>query len=178
MYDITDKRQAVALLQRYLRRLSYATEGMPHPPIDGLFGEDTRAAVLFFQERRGLTPSGAVGLADWQAIREAYLAILRDEAEGSFFSAASLPLSAGREGTEVFLLQALLAAVAEAYADGVGAPQINGRFDSETGAAVRTYQRRRLLPVSGIADLLTAEALVSDYRELARIAARPSVQGE
>ena len=154
MYDITDKRRAVALLQHYLRTLSHATDGMPHPPTDGFYDATTREAVLFFQRQRGLPPTGEVGFRDWQAIWQGYLQVLRDGVQG-----ARQPLALGDAGNEVTLLQAALAAVADAYAGGVGAPRQSGRFDSETAAAVRLFQGRRLLPASGIADAATQAAL-------------------
>ena len=164
MYDITDKRQAVFELQRYLRTISHATEGMPHAPTDGFYGDTTRAAVRFFQELTGIPITGNVGFSDWQRIYLYYLAVLRDGAEGSILPPGRLPLLAGDAGWEIFILQALLAAVAEAYADGAPPLRQSGRFDSETGAAVRSFQARRLLPRSGIVDVATWEALLTDYR--------------
>lgn len=51
---------AVVSLQTYLKQLGYNPG-----PIDGLYGPQTRAAVIQFQQKQGLDANGKVGLATW-----------------------------------------------------------------------------------------------------------------
>ncbi len=53
----------VALLQERLR-----AKGVYSGNLDGIFGEQTEAAVKAFQERSGLETDGVVGPATWQAL--------------------------------------------------------------------------------------------------------------
>jgi peptidoglycan hydrolase-like protein with peptidoglycan-binding domain len=53
----------VALLQERLR-----AKGVYSGNLDGIFGEQTEAAVKAFQARSGLETDGVVGPATWQAL--------------------------------------------------------------------------------------------------------------
>jgi hypothetical protein len=57
------RRDVVALIQTRLNDL-----GSGPLEVDGAFGPATRAAVLLFQSRRGLTADGAVGSKSWAAL--------------------------------------------------------------------------------------------------------------
>jgi len=58
-----DRGSAVRFLQSLLQRLNFA-----HGPIDGVFGADTRAAVLAFQTNRNIPRTGVVDQATWNAL--------------------------------------------------------------------------------------------------------------
>lgn len=61
---INDQGPFVSMLQLALNRAGYLTE---RP--DGIFGPNTRAAVVSFQRANRLTPDGIVGPATWRALR-------------------------------------------------------------------------------------------------------------
>ncbi|MFZ5974798.1 MAG: M14 family metallopeptidase [Bacillota bacterium] len=52
----------VKLVQSLLKRIGYDSG-----PVDGVFGSQTRQAVIAFQMNNGLTPDGIVGPATWRA---------------------------------------------------------------------------------------------------------------
>lgn len=58
--------EAVVQLQTNLTQLGYDTNGT-----DGIFGEDTKAAVMAFQRAYGLSADGVVGSATQEAIKKA-----------------------------------------------------------------------------------------------------------
>lgn len=58
---------SVKLLQSLLRRIGYNPGA-----IDGVFGQQTRLAVIAFQRNNGLTADGIVGPATW-ALLEGFL---------------------------------------------------------------------------------------------------------
>jgi len=58
-----DRGSAVRFLQSLLQRLNYAPG-----PIDGIFGADTRAAVIAFQANNNIPTTGLVDQATWNAL--------------------------------------------------------------------------------------------------------------
>ena len=164
MYNLTDQRNAIAELQRYLLEISYATEGFPHLSIDGIYGDETRAVVTQFQARNGLTQSGEADFATWQEIYRQFAAA-REARLGRplLLPPGSLPLALHASGSEVLLLQVLLNGMRETM------PQIphlhqSGHFDIETGRALRAYQAQSNLPASGILDEESWARLTRDYQ--------------
>lgn len=61
IYRIDKREEAIAEVQRYLRALSYRHPEIPHVGVDGIYGEQTRAALRAFQALFSLP---ATGLAD------------------------------------------------------------------------------------------------------------------
>lgn len=164
MYDLTDKNSAVLTLQRYLLEVSYATEGLPHLALDGLYGEETRAAVLLFQARNGLAETGEVDPVTWELLYRQFKEAEQARIEQPpLLPPGTLPLSLHTEGNEVLLMQVLLRGMGEAR-EGLPAVPLNGRFDIETQRVLREYQVQRSLPPSGILDAPTWTALTQDYQ--------------
>ncbi|MBO5052467.1 MAG: peptidoglycan-binding protein [Clostridia bacterium] len=174
MYNLTDQRNAIAELQRYLLEISYATEGLPHLSIDGIYGDETRAVVTQFQARNGLTQSGEVDLATWQEIYRQFAAA-REARVGAplLLPPGSLPLALHASGNEVLLLQVLLNGMRETM-PGIPPLHQSGHFDIETGRALRAYQGQCHLPTSGILDEESWARLTRDYqsRKCSRVHAK------
>ena len=62
---------AVRQVQQWLNQVSRAQCGMVDVTEDGIFGPETRAAVMTFQEANGLTVDGIVGRLTWDALAAA-----------------------------------------------------------------------------------------------------------
>ncbi len=67
--------QQVRLLQYMLSVLSSYIPSIPPVNIDGIYGQDTRAAVLAFQRRYQLPETGTVGETTWDTIYDQYSGI-------------------------------------------------------------------------------------------------------
>lgn len=68
----------VIILQYLLNMLSEFYDTVPAVAQDGIFGNETRQAVIAFQRLMGLTPDGVVGAATWKALYDAYLGVLEN----------------------------------------------------------------------------------------------------
>lgn len=68
--------QSVRQLQFMLRVLSEYINDIPPVAEDGIFGPQTRNAVIAFQRFAGLTPDGIVGPATWSALYDRVSAIV------------------------------------------------------------------------------------------------------
>ncbi len=62
----------VALMQRYLNKLSEKYGSIPYLKPDGIFGSLTETAVKTYQRLAGLTPDGVIGPATWNSIVDQY----------------------------------------------------------------------------------------------------------
>ncbi|HJB56357.1 MAG TPA: peptidoglycan-binding protein [Candidatus Flavonifractor intestinipullorum] len=84
----------VRVLQYMLTVLASFYNDIPAPAQDGIYGEDTRQAVLAFQRNQSLPQTGIVDAAVWQALYQAYTGI-RDTVvvDGETFPAAILDIS-------------------------------------------------------------------------------------
>ena len=75
-YDITDTRNVIRLIQKYLLELAYSYEwGIP-VSIDGIYDEKTRSAIRALQERYGLPITGIVDKATYYLLFDKYLEAL------------------------------------------------------------------------------------------------------
>jgi peptidoglycan hydrolase-like protein with peptidoglycan-binding domain len=104
-------------------------------PVDGLFAETTRQAVIAFQSARGLPADGVVASPSWTALR--------------------VERGPGSSGEAVMAIQRLLNEKRHA-----GLP-VDGVFGDTTRAALRTFQRHAGLSVTGIANPITWRALLA-----------------
>ncbi|MCX5309898.1 peptidoglycan-binding protein [Streptomyces sp. NBC_00154] len=114
------------------------TQGYTAGAADGNFGAATLSAVKAYQTTRGLPAGGIVGPKTWTAL----------------LSAGSTPtLRQGDSGAAVKRLQRSLTAALGTTVDAVGT------FGPVTATAVRTYQTRQGLAVTGIVSSNTWAAL-------------------
>ena len=73
----------VGFLQEYLDTISNSFADVPRVEINGVFGVETREAVLAFQEIFGITPTGTVSLGTWTVIASVYDDIRSGEYTGT-----------------------------------------------------------------------------------------------
>ena len=132
-------RPSVAAVQVSMRAMS-----LYNGTVDGIRGPLTRAAVMSFQRRRGLTVDGIVGPQTRRALGRRGRPRI-----------GSRLMKIGRRGWDVAALQFLLAR--RGYSPG----GIDGDFGPATDAAVRSFQRAHGLTVDGLAGPNTIRALRS-----------------
>ena len=121
---------AVRDLQEALKVLGYDPG-----PIDGMFATSTETAVKAFQQARGITADGIVGKVTWINIDEA------DQSEPV--------LKIGSTGLPVRRAQKRMSLV------GYDVGGVDGRYGTNTEAAVKKLQQQRGLAVDGVVGLQT-----------------------
>ena len=154
-------------------RLNRIAQNYPAIPkivqTDGIFVEDTEAAVRAFQEIFNLTPDGIVGRATWFAIQAIYAGVKRLnelDSEGIRLEEVTKQfpevLREGDSGTGVLSLQYYLSFLA-AYYNTIPAVTIDGSFGPSTRAAVIDLQTTFGLVPDGIVGPETWEVLYRAY---------------
>ena len=154
-------------------RLNRIAQNYPAIPkivqTDGIFVEDTEAAVRAFQEIFNLTPDGVVGRATWFAIQAIYAGVKRlNELDSEGIRLEEITkqfpevLREGDSGTGVLSLQYYLSFLA-AYYNTIPAVSIDGTFGPATRAAVVDLQTTFGLVPDGIVGEETWETMYRAY---------------
>ncbi len=161
----------VDIIQTQLNRISNNYPAIPKiTDPEGVFGIATQNAVQTFQEVFNLKPSGEVDKSTWYKIKQYYNGVkgLAELAgEGVTISEAAVPfvneLREGESGVPVVTLQYYLSILA--YFNGALAPVVrSGYFGVETVQAVERFQKFYGLPVNGVVDTATWNAITNAYK--------------
>ena len=158
MYELNDTAAAISAIQRLLRGAGYDIKP------DGIYGEETYIAVRDFQRTYGLPPTGRVDLITFETLARAFepsleyqcVSILPERLEGGV-------ISPGEISNIVVIIQSMLKTLSVIYE--LEEVELTGIYDSKTEAAIRDIQRINALPITGITDPATWNALVSEYEK-------------
>ena len=161
----------VRTLQLRLNRISDNYPSIPKiAAIDGIFAEDTQAALIRFQEIFGLTPDGIAGNTTWYTILRIYNAVKRLnelDSEGIRLEEVTKQypgaLSLGSQGLGVSNLQYFLAYLSRFYSE-IPSVTIDGIFGNQTRESVIAAQKIFGLAPDGVVGELTWNAIYNAYR--------------
>lgn len=138
----------VYALQQRLIELRYLT-GVA----DGVFGEETRNALIDFQQNNGLTADGKAGATTLRKLASSAKAATKTTPTPA--PSGVVTLREGDTGENVYILQARL------FELGYYTGRIDGRYTEETTVAVTRFQMANGLTVDGIAGKGTQNKLTS-----------------
>ena len=153
--------ESVTLLQYLLSILAQFYLTIPFLTIDGVFGDETQAAVQALQLDAGLPQTGTVDEETWDVIIDRFIGIDRTVLSNpKFFMSTSLPpaFSLGPVST----LQEMLRTIAFVNRS-LPFLRPTGRFDEETLEAVMMFQKINGFPVTGIVDRRTWDAIMNAF---------------
>ena len=140
---LDDTRTPIRNLQRWLRVISRKNGGTGEVFIDGIYGEETRRAVMEFQQKNGLVPTGEVDLNTFNAVFSEYETILSEGetlgAKPDFDSFRDKRMSYGDRFDDIYLLQVLLNVIALDDERYYVSP--SGVFDSDTLKSVELLRK-------------------------------------
>lgn len=167
MADNLNEREAVSNLQTYLRRISYFDDDIRRVPIDGIYEEDTRLAVLEFQQKYGLPLTGVADRDTWTMIFGKYSDLSDEREPPDMFSAfprspSGYELQTGDTQFLVDIVQFILEELKIDY-DTLGEVKRTGTYDDDTEKAVCEFQRLNGITVTGKVNKLTWDALAAQY---------------
>ncbi len=142
-----DRGDQVRELQHRLFQLAWLPE-----TTTGRYDAATREAVRGFQDKRGIRATGAVDQRTWKRLVKMTRTPTRDEKLNILHAGPTL-LGPGATGDAVRDLQARLAQIAWWFGD------TTGTYDRATVEAVRGFQEKRAIPVTGDVDQRTQDRL-------------------
>ena len=162
-----NEEQAISNLQRYLRQLSYFDEDIPPIVINGEWNDETRNALLIFQRKNRLSPTGSADEQTWNLLFSQYQNSLDENSPPSrvpFFPREPMgeSLGLGDVGFIVAVIQYMLSELSVLY-DELDNVEITGTFDTNTEVAITEFQKRNLFPQTGRVDKRTWDRLVKAF---------------
>lgn len=165
-----DQGDNVTTIQRRLNRVSKNYPAIPKVyPVNGIFDIGTENAVKEFQRVFDLTPDGIVGKATWYRLTFIYNNVKRLselDSEGLTLSDVERQypgdLEAGDTGLPVEALQYYLATIGN-FDNSVPIIAVDSIFGPATQNAVIAVQRKNGLPLTGIVDRATWDAIKDEY---------------
>ena len=144
-----EKGTKVRELQVRLHQLAWLPE-----TTTGLYDDATAAAVKGFQAKRGLARTGVLDRRTWQRL----VAMTDRPGHDAMFNVlhpGRTLLGTGDTGRDVRDLQARLKQLAWYFGD------VTGRYDTDTVTAVKGFQGKRVIPVTGDVDRRTLDRLTA-----------------
>lgn len=174
----------VRIAQIRLNRISTNFPSIPKIlATDGIFAEDTQAAVRRFQEVFGLTADGIIGNGTWYKIQNVYIGVKRLNdlnSEGILLDEVSAQypgaLREGDRGDGVRILQYYISYLSQFY-ETIPAVAIDGDFGASTRAAVEAVQYTFGLPADGVVGKRTWYELSNAYIGIVRTIPVEFVEG-
>ena len=152
-YRVGSRGTEIAQLQKDLTAMGYSTKG-----VDGIFGNNTKNAVIAFQRAHGLT---ADGIAGPKTLEELAYSKVQDRQTGRIVDSVKLSrnISMGSKGQDVKDLQSQLSQL------GFYKSSLDGIFGQNTRAAVINFQKSRHITADGIAGSQTKKELAEAIKE-------------
>lgn len=159
----------VIVVQQELNRISQNYPAIPKIIVDGIFGKATDNAVRVFQRIFGLTVDGIVGRKTWYELVRLYVGVLNLAelwSEGQRYYGISwtypVNLSVGDRGVQVRYLQYMLSIIGQ-YISAVPVIATDGIYGVRTRDAVYAFQRFQRLPLTGVVNTSTWNAIYDQY---------------
>lgn len=156
----------VRTIQYYLNILAYFNPALLPPPLDGVFGASTTAAVRQFQQYYGLPVTGVVNTATWNVLNRIYSETVEFLPEGYSGEYGKLYpgyfLSESMSGENIRDLQTYLSLIGENF-DAVPEIPVTGYFGPQTREAVIAFQNAFGIPANGAVGPITWNTIVQQY---------------
>lgn len=168
--ELGDTGQYINTLNYLINVVSYFDSSIPFLDLTGeVFTEDTKQAVIAFQNKYGLEATGIVNASTWAALRDAYRQTLKNipreyvTSLNEFFPGRFL--SKGMKGDDIINLQNFLYIICQ-NTKSIPGVVVNGIFDNLTEQSVKSIQRRYNLDENGIVSPIVWYRIVELSKEV------------
>lgn len=165
MISFNNNENLILEIQNYLINIRNTYPSLPLIEPTGVYDQETRNAVIAFQNIKGLPPTGSVDLRTGnELVREnnEYLRRTQTPVRIPFSSSDFQNVKIGDQRDLVYALKIMLNSFNRRFSNYIEL-QITDIYDEKTEEVVRLFQERSMLPVTGIVDIETWNALVNIY---------------
>lgn len=158
----------VVSLQYFLNLLSPFVDFIKPIPTDGIYGAQTKNAVLAFQQYKGLPQTGEVDERTWNSIYNAYKGAVDFLAEENILTEVGtepypgVVLRLGDNGPSVRVFKTYLSYISQFFYD-LPPLALSPLFDKRTQNAVTEFQRIFSLPQTGQVNETTWNTIADVY---------------
>ncbi|MBQ8961071.1 MAG: peptidoglycan-binding protein [Ruminococcus sp.] len=160
-FSASQRKQHIMELQTYLHAIALMDSDIPAIVPDGVYSQETAAAVKAFQRKYGLPQTGAADPATWNSIVSVYRKYLTAAPVAyAAFPSAAYVAHKGEHGQLIYIIQAMLMDISRRY-DNAPRVDVCGDYDDATAVAVKRFQQWCGVPQSGDVDSGTWNLLVS-----------------
>lgn len=168
--DISNGPDMTKRLQAMLRALSRWTDTPEFSvALSGKYDEGTRQAVMAFQKKYFLQPTGDVNFDTWDAISQLYRTheSLYGHTDGiyPFPTSPDFIVMPGERSNLVYVIQIMLNELKRNY-DSYGYLPLNGRYDITMSHSIEEFQSAQGIEINGIVDRATWNRLAEEYNAL------------
>ena len=161
------EKDAIINLQTYLRAQAILYPNAIIPPVDGIFDTQTKNALIDFQLRNSLAPTGVADRITFELLYDQYFDILENSSlPNPIIPFPSHPtnyaIKRGENSFLVAVLQYMLNEIGVIY-NVFDAIEINGEYDEATQKAILSFQTINSLSPTGEVDRKTWNSLARIY---------------
>ena len=161
------EKNAIINLQTYLRAQSFLYPNAIIPPVDGIFDTQTKNALIDFQLRNSLAPTGVADRITFELLYDQYIDIIENSSlPNPIIPFPSHPtnyvIKRGEHSFLVAVLQYMLNEIGVVY-NVFDALEINGEYDETTEKAILSFQTINSLSPTGETDRKTWNAISRIY---------------
>lgn len=160
-----EKRQVIFDLQNMLFELKRGGIINTNVIPDGIFGDETTAAVMEIQNLHGLYPNGVVDGETWKKISQTHSEAVNQRRRAEtvrIFPEELVELKIGDDNDAVFILQIVFRRLANQFREFENS-SVNGNFDAATERNVKAFQRLGGLDSHGRVDKKTWNRIIRYY---------------
>ncbi len=165
MVNLNSNSNLVLELQSYLINIRNLYSTLPKVNKTGIYDTETSNAVTVFQELMGLPATGVVNFDTWNAIINAnneYLQKNQVPGKIPFSTSDFRDIKPSDQGDIVYAVKIMLNSFGRRYANYVQL-ELTNIYDAQTEENIKLFQQRTMLPVTGIVDRVTWNAMVTIY---------------
>lgn len=154
-YDITDQKQVVREIKKYLHAISTHTyPEITRGTVDGIYDNETRASVKKFQALQGLPETGVVDYITFLTLADEYGSIkTADALPDSLIEYQSFPMIYGDMSEDVRLLNMMITELSKIYKS-IGAVGSDNYYSKRTVKAIKEIEKIFNLEITGITDAI------------------------